>query len=68
LTLPPAALPRILARTAYGGYKNQADFGVRVGHRNDNGTSLTLSNTDLQQVKLTMTDGRWLPEIVDNYF
>jgi hypothetical protein len=46
------------------GYKNYADFSVPVEHRKDDGTSLTLSNTEVQQVRLTKADDGWSQEVL----
>jgi hypothetical protein len=46
------------------GYKNYSDFDVPVEHRKDDGTSVTLSNTVVQQVRLSKSVDRWQHEIL----
>jgi hypothetical protein len=41
------------------GYKNYSDFSVPVEHRLPDGMALTLSNTDVVQVRLAKAGQHW---------
>jgi len=58
---PDIALGFALRRS---GYRNYADFGIPVEHRRTDGETLTLANTNVQQVKLTKEANGWRQEIV----